>query len=134
MFFRLLALFILLPLAELALLIQIGRWIGLGWTIAIVATTGLLGAALARRQGLRAWIGIQRELAQGRMPASSLVDGLLILIGGIVLLTPGIITDLCGFALLVPFSRRAVRRYLAGRFRRAVERGDASFSATFLLR
>lgn len=134
MFLRLLALFILLPLAELALLIQVGQWIGVAWTIALVAGTGLLGATLARRQGLRAWIAIHRELAEGRMPASTLVDGLLILVGGIVLLTPGILTDLCGFALLVPFSRRALRRYFAGRLRRAVERGDASFSATFLLR
>lgn len=132
MFVRLLALFVLLPLAELALLIQIGQWIGLGWTLALVVATGFLGAALARRQGLRAWVAIQTELRAGRMPARELVDGLLILIGGIVLLTPGILTDLAGFALLVPATRAAVKRSLRRRFERAVERGDTSF--TLILR
>lgn len=132
MFVRLLALFVLLPLAELALLIQIGQWIGLGWTLALVVATGFLGAALARRQGLRAWVAIQTELRAGRMPARELVDGLLILIGGIVLLTPGILTDLAGFALLVPATRAAVKRSLQRRFERAVERGDTSF--TLILR
>lgn len=132
MFVRLLALFVLLPLAELALLIQIGQWIGLGWTLALVVATGFLGAALARRQGLRAWVAIQTELRAGRMPARELMDGLLILIGGIVLLTPGILTDLAGFALLVPATRAAVKRSLRRRFERAVERGDTSF--TLILR
>ena len=128
MFFRLLALFILLPLAELALLLQVGRWIGLGWTLAIVVATGFLGAALARRQGLRAWLAIQAELRAGRMPGGSLVDGLLILIGGIVLLTPGLLTDLAGFLLLIPGSRALLKRSLTRRFQRAIERGEASFT------
>jgi len=128
MFFRLLALFVLLPLVELALLIQVGRALGLFWTLAIVVATGFLGASLARRQGLRAWLAIQTELREGRMPGGALVDGLLILIGGIVLLTPGILTDLLGFALLVPGTRRALKRALRGRFERAIQRGDASFT------
>lgn len=128
MFLRLLALFVLLPLAELALLIQVGRWIGLGWTLAIVLATGFLGAALARRQGLRAWRAIQAELRRGVMPAGALLDGLLILIGGIVLLTPGILTDLAGFALLIPTTRTLLKRSLRRRFERAIERGDASFT------
>lgn len=128
MFLRLVALFVLLPLAELALLIQVGRWIGLGWTLAIVLLTGLAGAALARRQGLHAWLAIQDELRSGRMPAAALLDGLLILIGGIVLLTPGILTDLAGFALLIPTTRNLLKRSLRQRLERAVERGDASFT------
>jgi UPF0716 protein FxsA len=128
MFLRLLALFVLLPLAELALLIQVGQWIGLGWTLAIVVATGFAGAALARRQGLRAWLAIQRELREGRMPGATLIDGLLILIGGIVLLTPGLLTDLFGFLLLVPVSRSALRRVLGRRFERAIRRGEASFT------
>ena len=128
MFLRLLALFVLLPLAELVLLIQIGQLIGLFWTLALVITTGFLGATLARRQGLQAWIAIQKELRSGRMPGGALVDGLLILIGGIVLLTPGILTDLAGFALLVPATRTALKRALQKRFQRALERGDASFT------
>lgn len=129
---RLLALFVLLPLVELALLIQIGQWIGLVWTLGLVVGTGLLGATLARRQGLRAWVAIQTELRAGRMPARELLDGLLVLIGGIVLLTPGILTDLAGFALLVPATRAAFKRSLRRRLERAVERGDASF--TLILR
>jgi UPF0716 protein FxsA len=128
MFMRLLLLFVLLPLAELALLIQVGRAIGLGWTLAIVVATGFLGATLARRQGLRAWRAIHGELAAGRVPGAALVDGLLILIGGIVLLTPGILTDLAGFALLIPPTRSAVKRSLRRRFEAAIARGEASFT------
>jgi UPF0716 protein FxsA len=132
MFMRLLALFVLLPLVELAILLQVGRWIGLGWTLAVVVATGFLGAALARRHGVRAWTAIQDELRAGRMPASALADGLLILIGGIVLLTPGLITDLFGFAMLVPVTRNAFKKALQRHFQRAVERGDTS--VTILLR
>jgi UPF0716 protein FxsA len=132
MFIKLLAVFIVLPLVELALLIQLGRWIGLGWTLALVVVTGFLGAALARRHGLQAWIAIRDELRAGRMPASALADGLLILIGGVVLLTPGLLTDIFGFAMLIPPSRNAFKTRLRRRFEQAVQRGEASI--TFLLR
>lgn len=132
MFLRLLTLFIVLPIVELALLIQVGQAIGLWWTLAIVVATGFLGAALARRQGLRTWLAIQSELHQGQVPAGALVDGLLILIGGIVLLTPGLLTDLAGFALLVPTTRNGLKAGLRRRFERAVERGEAG--VTVILR
>ena len=128
MFFRLLALFVLLPLVELALLIQVGQAIGLFWTLVIVVITGFLGAALARRQGLRAWLAIQDQLRRGAMPGDALVDGLLILIGGIVLLTPGLLTDLAGFSLLVPTTRTALKKSLKARFERAIEQNEASFT------
>ena len=128
MFVRLLALFIILPLLEIALLVQIGQAIGLAWTLVIVIATGFLGATLARRQGLRTWLAIQARLRQGQVPAGALVDGLLILIGGIVLLTPGILTDLFGFALLVPATRDRFKSALRKRFQRAVERGEAGFT------
>jgi UPF0716 protein FxsA len=126
MFIRLLALFILLPLVELAILIQVGQWIGVLWTLALVVATGFLGAALARRHGVRAWIAIRDELRAGRMPAAALADGLLILIGGIVLLTPGLLTDLFGFAMLIPASRNAFKKALSRRFEQAAQRGEAS--------
>lgn len=132
MFLRLLAVFILLPLIELALLIQIGRWIGVVWTLALVIATGFLGATLARRHGVRAWLAIQDELRAGRMPASALADGLLILIGGLVLLTPGLLTDLFGFAMLVPATRNAFKKRLYSRFEQAVQRGDASMTVLLL--
>ncbi len=132
MFLRLLALFILLPLVELALLIQIGRSIGLIWTLALVIVTGFLGAALARRHGVRAWLAIQDELRAGRVPAAALADGLLILVGGLVLLTPGLITDLFGFALLLPVTRNAFKKRLRARFERAVQTGEANMTILLL--
>ena len=103
MFIRLLILFTVVPLVELALLIKLGNLIGLWPTILIVIATGVLGAALARSQGTRTVGAIRAELAQGRAPTESLINGLLILVGGVVLLTPGLLTDLLGFSLLVPF-------------------------------
>jgi UPF0716 protein FxsA len=125
---RLVALFVLLPIVELALLIQVGEMIGIFWTLAIVVFTGFLGATLARRQGLRAWLAIQDQLRRGAMPGDALVDGLLILVGGIVLLTPGLLTDLTGFALLVPATRKALKRRLRARFERAIEHNQAGFT------
>jgi UPF0716 protein FxsA len=132
MFIRLVALFLLVPIIELALLIQLGRWIGLAWTLVIVGATAVLGAALARRHGVRAWFAIQQELKAGRVPASALADGLLILIGGLVLLTPGLLTDVLGFALLLPPTRNALKRRLRRRFEEAVRRGQTGISILLL--
>ena len=127
MFFRLLLLFTVVPLVELALLLAIGRYVGLVATVLLVFGTGVLGAWLARREGLRAFYRVREEMAAGRLPAEALLDGLLILVAGAVLLTPGLLTDLAGFALLTPFVRAAVRRAVADRLRRGIEqRGTAS--------
>ena len=104
MFVRLLILFTVVPLIELALLIKLGNLIGLWPTISIVIVTGVLGAALARNQGTRTVVAIRAELAEGRAPTESLLNGLLILVGGVVLLTPGLLTDLLGFSLLIPLT------------------------------
>ncbi len=116
MFLRLFLLFTLVPLVELFLLIEIGRLIGPLPTVALVVTTGALGAWLARSQGLATLRRVQSEWSAGRMPAEALLEGLLILIAGAVLLTPGLLTDLFGFFLLVPAGRRWARRGLAARF------------------
>jgi len=102
MFIRLLLLFTLVPLIELALLIEIGQKIGLWNTIAIVVLTGFIGAALARSEGFGIISRIQSELASGQLPGDSLIDGALVLAGALLLLTPGLITDAFGFALLLP--------------------------------
>jgi UPF0716 protein FxsA len=112
-FVRLLLLFTLVPLVELLLLLRVGAWVGLPATLVLVLGTGALGAWLARQQGLRTLHKLRQDLAEGRMPTERLVDGLLILIAGAVLLTPGLITDACGFFLLVPPGRAVVRRALA---------------------
>jgi UPF0716 protein FxsA len=122
-FFRLLLLFTVVPLIELALLIQLGRVVGLAATIAIVLLTGIIGATLARWQGLATLRRVQTEMAEGRVPTDALVDGLLILVAGAVLFTPGLITDTIGFLLLIPPTRTAVRRALVEAFRRRVRPG-----------
>ncbi len=115
---RLALLFIVVPILELALLIQVGRWVGLGPTLLLVVGTGVGGAILARAEGLRTLYAFQAELARGRLPGQPLLDALSILVGGALLLTPGLLTDALGFVLLLPPTRRAIQR----RIRRGLER------------
>lgn len=111
MFTKLLLLFIAVPFVELVILVKVGELIGLFPTLAIVITTGLLGAALARSQGFSTLSRIQQELRQGGFPADSLFDGVFILAGGLLLLTPGFLTDIAGFLCLIPATRRPVKRW-----------------------
>jgi UPF0716 protein FxsA len=124
MFLRLLLLFTIVPLVELFLLVKLGTVVGVGPTVALVIFTGVLGAWLARQQGLGVLRRLSEDLAEGRLPAEALIDGLLILIAGAVLLTPGLLTDALGFLLLVPKSRAVVRKAVVARFGRRFERGD----------
>lgn len=109
---RLLLLFITVPLIELYLLVKVGERVGAGPTIALVILTGILGAALARSQGRSILQNLQADLQAGRPPTNELLDGFLVLVGGIVLLTPGLLTDLFGFALLIPALRAPIRKSL----------------------
>ena len=102
LFVTLLFLFIVIPTAELVLLMMLGVRIGWMPTLGLIVFTGILGATLARQQGLSILRKIQTEMQNGRPPALEMVEGAMIVIGGMVLLTPGIITDGLGFALLVP--------------------------------
>jgi UPF0716 protein FxsA len=106
-------LFTIGPLIELSLLYYLGVNVGWPATVALVLFTGIVGAALARWQGVRAVLRVQRRMARGQLPADELFDGVLILIAGVVLVTPGILTDLIGFALLVPPIRGVVKRVLS---------------------
>jgi UPF0716 protein FxsA len=115
---RLALLFVIVPLIELVLLIQLGQVIGLWPTLGVVLFTGITGAAMARMEGLRVLYQFQSEMASGRLPGQALLDGISVLIGGAFLLTPGILTDFTGFALLFPPSRRWIQR----RVRRSLER------------
>ncbi|KPJ61133.1 MAG: hypothetical protein AMS15_06115 [Planctomycetes bacterium DG_23] len=121
MFFKLILLFTITPIVELAILIKLGQEIGLLPTLAIVIATGILGASLAKWQGWGVIRRIREDLENARMPAQALFDGLLILVGGALLLTPGIITDLAGFFLLIPPGRRLVQTYLKRRFKKSIE-------------
>ncbi len=113
------ALFIIVPIAEIYLLIEVGGLLGTLPTIAIVVTTAILGAALARRQGLAVLTTLQRSMATGREVGNSLVEAGLVLAAAVTLLTPGFMTDIAGLALLVPLVRRPVAalcaRHLARR-------------------
>lgn len=113
---RLFLLFIVLPLIELVLLLQLAKWIDWWGTILVVVITGAIGISLARAQGFRTYRRIQAELAEGRMPADSLLDAMMILVAGALLLTPGVLTDAFGLSLLVPSCRRWYRVWLVRRF------------------
>lgn len=118
MFLRLFLVFTLIPLFELYLLITVGSYLGVGLTILVVLGTGMAGAYLARLEGWRTWQKIQSELQSGAAPANELIDGVLILAAGLLLITPGILTDIVGFGLLVPPTRAALKIVI----RRALEK------------
>jgi UPF0716 protein FxsA len=124
MFLRLLLLFTIVPLLELFLLVKLGTVIGIGATILLVIFTGILGAWLARWQGLGVLRRLSEEMAGGRLPTDALLDGLFILIAGAVLLTPGLITDALGFLLLIPQGRAIVRKAVAARLQKNIAVGD----------
>jgi UPF0716 protein FxsA len=133
MFFRLLAAFIVIPLAELYLLLQVAQATSVGATILLVIGTGILGSWLARREGAMAWFRFQEALSQGRAPSKEIQDGLMIVFAAALLLTPGLITDVLGFALLIPPSRALIRRFVLSRFVRGfqVNVGGASPASVF---
>ena len=108
-------LFLAIPLIEIALFVQIGGVIGLWWTLAIVIFTAILGTTMIRTQGAMAMVNLRSSFNELRDPTEPLAHGALILIAGMLLLTPGFFTDGVGFALLMPPVRMAVFRYLAAR-------------------
>ena len=127
MLLRLTLLFVLTPLIELAILVYLGTIIGALYTILIVVATGILGAFMARNQGLAAISRIRGSIERGIMPSTEIFDGALILVGGLLLLTPGIITDIIGFTLLVPQTRGIIGRWLRSLIRRRIQRGEIRY-------
>jgi UPF0716 protein FxsA len=121
---RLLLLFAIVPVVELFILIKIGSHIGALNTIVLVILTALLGVLLVRLEGLRTLRQIQLALSQGQIPAEELLDGVLIFIGGILLLTPGVLTDVLALILLTPFTRVYFKRWLRRRFDRMMASGN----------
>lgn len=108
-------LFLLIPVAEIWLLIEIGGVIGIGWTLATIVATALAGAWLVRSQGIAILGRIQREMAIGRVPTGDMLEGLMLLVAGAVLLTPGFFTDAVGFVLLFPPLRLLLSRWVMTR-------------------
>ena len=117
---KLLLLFVALPAIELAILIELGSRFGTLHTIGLIIVTGVVGASLARGQGISVVRAIQSEVSEGRLPADSMVDGVMILIAAALLMTPGVLTDTFGFMCLVPAFRKVVRAALWSRMEAAV--------------
>jgi UPF0716 protein FxsA len=111
-------LFILLPIAEIYVIVRVGEAIGILPTLALLIVDGFLGAALARSQGRAAWVRFNRALAEGRVPGREVFDGAMIIVGGAFLLAPGFITDAIGLVLLLPPTRAAFRGLVARMARR----------------
>ena len=110
---RIVLFFILIPLIELVLLSQLLQKTGVLATVALVLVTGVVGASLARQQGMQVWKSIHQQMAQGQSPSREILNGVMILLAGAFLITPGILTDLCGFLLLVPRIRMKLGGFLA---------------------
>lgn len=122
MFFALIVLFVLTPIAEIYLLITAGGAFGAIPVILACLATGVIGGWIIRLQGLSALNSVQKEMSDGRAPVAPMVDGLLILAVAPFLMTPGFITDIAGFALLVPPFRRFLQTYVAERIRRNMDK------------
>ena len=116
----LIAVFIVLPLAELYVILQVGDAIGAVWTILLLAADSLLGALLLRSQGRSVWRRFNSALAEGKMPHREVMDGVLVIFGGAFLITPGFITDVIGLLLLVPPTRALIRSRVVRRLGRRV--------------
>ncbi|WP_193605829.1 FxsA family protein [Nocardioides dongkuii] len=105
-------LFVLVPLAEIYVLIQVGQVIGAWWTVLLLVLDSIFGSWLIKREGGRAWTALRSTLQSGRMPAREIADGALILVGGTLMLSPGFVTDVFGILLILPFTRPVLRRLL----------------------
>jgi UPF0716 protein FxsA len=113
----LLVAFVVVPLVEIALLFWVGQMIGFWATLALVIVTAFLGSTLVSRQGRETYLQVRLEMAEGTVPSRSLAHGAMILVAGALLLTPGFMTDVVGFALLVPQVREALRTLVVRRYR-----------------
>lgn len=118
MLFKLLAAFIVVPLIELYLLLQLAQLTSASTTFLVVIITGVIGSLLARREGIAAWHRFRTALAERRAPSREIQDGLMVVFAAALLLTPGLLTDTLGFILLVPAGRDLMRRWVLARYTR----------------
>jgi UPF0716 protein FxsA len=120
----LIILFIGLPILEFAVLIKLHGMVGFLPTVLLVLLTGIAGAALVRRQGVAMLFNIQKEMDAGHLPAPQMIDGVMILIAGALLITPGLISDCAGFSLLIPGVRKKIRFWLRKKLEEKMRRGS----------
>ncbi len=109
LWWMLLVSFLVVPVLEIYVIIQVGRAIGPWWTILLLIADGILGTWLVRREGVRAWTALRAALQQGRIPTTELADGILVLVGGTLMLAPGFVSDLLALFLVLPFTRPFAR-------------------------
>jgi UPF0716 protein FxsA len=129
---KLLLLFILVPVVELAVLIELGSRLGTALTLMVLLIPGFVGVVLARSQGLSVLRAAHEKMQGGEVPAGSIADGMFILFAAALLITPGVLTDCLGFLLLVPAVRNRIKASLLSRFRRGVEEQRIRFYAAGL--
>ncbi len=125
----LLLLFIFIPIVELAILIQLGEWIGTLPTICIVIATGIWGALLTKNQGIAVWAKIRQDFRAGNIPHDELINGLFVLVGGAFLLTPGILTDCLGFSFLIPVTRNSIKEMIKRHLKKRKHFVDVEFNS-----
>lgn len=117
-------LMIVLPLIEIAVLIFVGKTIGILATLSLIILTAILGAYMAKKQGFQVLQNVQNSLQYGRIPREEVLDGVCILIGGLLILMPGLITDVIGFLFLIPKTRTIFKNFLKRNFRNWIEKGS----------
>lgn len=122
-----LLLLILVPMIEIWIFIQVGGLIGPSLTITLVLLTGLMGALLAKREGMQAYRLAQIQLRNGEMPGEALLDGFCILIGAFLLITPGFFSDLFGLCFFIPFSRALIKEWMKRWLKKKLETGNVTF-------
>ena len=114
--------FILVPVAELGVLLFSGKTIGVWPTLILLIVTGLLGSYLAKKQGINTIRRVQEQIQSGRVPGNEILDGLCVLFGGILLLSPGFLTDILGLVLLLPFTRTLIKPLILKLFRKWIDK------------
>ena len=124
MFFYLLLLFILIPVIEIALLIEVGSMIGTGNTIAVILLTAVIGAYMVKHEGLGVMYRLQQNMNQGTFPAEEMINGMMILVSGALLLTPGFFTDVIGFLMVIPVTRNLIKRIARRIIEKKISSGD----------
>jgi UPF0716 protein FxsA len=117
--------FLVVPILEIYVLIQVGQVIGAWWTVVLLIADSVFGSWLLKREGVRAWRALQAALTEGRMPARELADAALIVFGGTLMITPGFVTDAFGLIAILPFTRPFARRLLTAYVGRRLSIRDA---------
>ena len=122
--------FVVIPVVELYLLLQIGAWLGPTAAFLLILLTGVAGGWLARREGLGVLLSLRRDLQKGMPPGDRMMEAVMVLVGGLLLVTPGVLTDLVGFSLVVPFTRRLLAPRFLGWLSQAVNVQITEFGTT----